>query len=248
MATYADQFSSSPYYALALQYANQRGINPQFFTTQIAQESGFNPGAQNGDATGIAQFVPSTALQYGIDPSNPDQSLYAASAYDSDLLQQCGGDYVCVAQNYGTLPKSGNYSTGQQAVYDAAIAANTGSGYKTSYWAELACSVGFSSQCNGTSQDETKMLAQQIGLQTDANGNPVMSGSQTKCGSLDLICGIKQSGANILGIVAGLILLVVGLVMLRTGDDITRVPSHVSYLAKKTFKLNGAEVAALAAT
>lgn len=241
----ADPFASSPYYTLAQQYANARGINPQFFVAQIGQESSFNPNAINGDAVGIAQFMPKTAEQFGIDPTDPNSSLYAAATFDSELLDQCGGDYICVAQNYGTLPKSGAMSSGQLDVYDAANNANAASGYNSGFWNTLACYAGFNSRCQvaATSPAQQKQLADMI-------ADP--SGSNVSCASSDLICNAKNwlsnSGANLLGIVAGLVLLVVGLTMLKTGDGISKVPGHVAGLAKKTFKLNGEEVAALAVT
>lgn len=90
-------YSSSPYYAQAVQAANNWGVPPSLFVQQIGAESGFNPSAYNSKsgATGIAQFLPSTAAQagYGIpsfDPTDPNASLDAAAHYDAALYQKTG--------------------------------------------------------------------------------------------------------------------------------------------------------------
>lgn len=117
--------------ALAAGDAAKHGVDPNFFTAQIGGESGFNPAARNPQpvhgehATGIAQFLPSTARQYGVDPLNPVSALDGAATYDADLLKRAGGDYVKAAQLYGTLPKSLDSLTApQQKVLAAAQLAN----------------------------------------------------------------------------------------------------------------------------
>lgn len=85
----------------AVQQAEAYGIPPSLFLWQIGQESSWNPSAQNGDAFGIAQFMPATAAQYGVDPTNPYSSLKGAAAYDAALYQQYGS-YQGMLQHYGT--------------------------------------------------------------------------------------------------------------------------------------------------
>ena len=92
--------------------AQQYGIDPSIFVAQIGQESGFNPNARNGKAVGIGQFMPGTAAQFGIDPTDPYASLRAAAQYDSQLLAKNGGDYIGMLQSYGTLGKTVGSSTG----------------------------------------------------------------------------------------------------------------------------------------
>jgi soluble lytic murein transglycosylase-like protein len=115
----------------AATYASQYGVDPVFYPLVINAESEFNPLARNptpvnGEhATGVAQFLPSTARQYGVDPLNVDQSLDGGARYYADLLQKHGGNYVAAAQSYGTLPKDlSNLNPKQQAVYDRARALN----------------------------------------------------------------------------------------------------------------------------
>lgn len=111
--------------------AQQAGIDPVFYRTLIGAESNWNPSAVNPipvdgqHATGIAQFLPSTARQQGVDPRNPQQSLKGGADYFATLLRQNGGDYVKAAQAYGTIPKnlSAIHTPGQRAVLQAGMAA-----------------------------------------------------------------------------------------------------------------------------
>ena len=99
-------WSYSPYYYTAINAAQQYHVPSELFVQQIGQESSFNPNAVNGSAIGIAQFMPSTAAQFGIDPTNPTQSLYAAAQYDAQLHSQYGS-WQSALQHYGTTA-SGN--------------------------------------------------------------------------------------------------------------------------------------------
>lgn len=79
------------YHALARQYAQQYGVDPNVFEAQIQQESGFNPNARSGaGAIGIAQFMPGTAAGYHINPSDPVAALRAAAQMDRDNLARYG--------------------------------------------------------------------------------------------------------------------------------------------------------------
>lgn len=97
------------------------GFSPRVFTAQMGTESSWNPLAvdpiavHGEHATGIAQFLPSTARQFDIDPLNPHQSLRAGAQYDAELLRASGGDYVKALQRYGTLPHDLSHLTKPQA-------------------------------------------------------------------------------------------------------------------------------------
>lgn len=113
---------------IAVQAATQFGIPPDLFVAQINQESGFNPSAFNpaSGASGIAQFIPSTASAFGIDPFDPQQSLTAAAQYDAQLYQQTGS-YVTALQRYGTLPGDLSLATpSQTALANLAQSADAG--------------------------------------------------------------------------------------------------------------------------
>jgi soluble lytic murein transglycosylase-like protein len=77
----------------ARQAAQRAGIDPDLFTRQIQQESGFNPNAGSpAGARGIAQIVPK--FHPGVDPNDPYASLdYAANLMKSNLGKY-GGDYA----------------------------------------------------------------------------------------------------------------------------------------------------------
>lgn len=89
-------------------YAGENGVNPMIMLWQIKEESGGNPAAQNkedakrtGDPSiGLSQFQPKTAAAYGIDPTDPDQSIKGQSLYMRDLLKMFNGDYKKALAGY----------------------------------------------------------------------------------------------------------------------------------------------------
>jgi soluble lytic murein transglycosylase-like protein len=84
--------------------AVEGGINPNYFVRQINQESGFNPRAYNSvsGASGIAQFIPSTAYSWGVDVWDPHSSLRGAVRY-MKYYQDTYGSYraALIAYNCG---------------------------------------------------------------------------------------------------------------------------------------------------
>lgn len=119
-------------YADAIQQAAQKyGIPADLLAGMIASESGFDPNAISSvGARGIAQFIPSTAQQYGVDVNNPTSSIFGAAHYLSDLYQQTGsyatalGDYVSGNPNYQFQPSSSYVKTGTLGLaqqYDAML-------------------------------------------------------------------------------------------------------------------------------
>jgi soluble lytic murein transglycosylase-like protein len=55
------------YQKAAERAARRYGLNPNVFKAMIRQESGFNPNARSPvGAQGIAQFMPATAREYGV--------------------------------------------------------------------------------------------------------------------------------------------------------------------------------------
>lgn len=62
--------------------ATKHGVPVHILTGLLEQESGFDPAARGTSGEiGIAQFMPGTAREYGIDPSDPAQSIDAAARY-----------------------------------------------------------------------------------------------------------------------------------------------------------------------
>ncbi|MEA2934501.1 MAG: hypothetical protein QOD74_1147 [Variibacter sp.] len=84
-----------------LDAAAQHGLPPGFFVRLIWQESRFNPTAvSRAGAQGVAQFMPATAAERGIDPLDPAQALPASAQFLSELRKQFGGNLGLAAAAY----------------------------------------------------------------------------------------------------------------------------------------------------
>lgn len=92
------------YSSLIQSAAAQYGVPPALLAWQLNQESGGSPTAYNAQsgAAGIAQFIPSTAAQFGINPYDPTQAIPAAAQYDAQLYKQTGS-WQGALTRYGTL-------------------------------------------------------------------------------------------------------------------------------------------------
>lgn len=83
------------YQSIARQDAARMGIEPELFVRQIQQESGFNPNAiSHAGAIGIAQFMPETAREWGVNPHDPISSLDGASRLMAHLSREFNGNYA----------------------------------------------------------------------------------------------------------------------------------------------------------
>jgi type IV secretory pathway VirB2 component (pilin) len=114
---------------IATQDAINAGIPPNVFLAQIQAESGFNPniGCNAAGACGIAQFIPATATQFGINPNDPVASLQAAAQYDAQLEAQTGSLIgALTAYSGGCTPASPCNAGYTQAFQLAAADANGG--------------------------------------------------------------------------------------------------------------------------
>lgn len=85
--------------------ARKYGVPEDVLVAMIAQESQFNPSALNAEsgAAGIAQFMPATAKELGIDPMNADQAIDASARYLKQLIDYFDGDIRkgVAAYNFG---------------------------------------------------------------------------------------------------------------------------------------------------
>ena|ERR1700744_4536289 len=129
----------------ATQEAEAAGIPTNLFLWQIGQESSWNPNAQNGNASGIAQFMPGTAAEYGVNTSDPYSSISGAAHYDADLFAQTGSWQSALTQ-YGTLAGVGSsVMAGFQNALGLGSSATTGSGaplgFNTSTNASVAATL-----------------------------------------------------------------------------------------------------------
>lgn len=85
--------------------ASRSGVDPEVLMRLINQESRGNPNAvSKAGARGLAQFMPATAAQYGVDTSNPYSSIDGAARYLADLQKQFKGDVVKAVAAYNAGP------------------------------------------------------------------------------------------------------------------------------------------------
>jgi hypothetical protein len=82
-----------------LEAAMKWGVPAPLMAAQIRAESNFDPAAVSpAGAAGIAQFMPATAVSYGLsDPFDPGQAIDAQAHLMSDLLRQFGSPALALA-------------------------------------------------------------------------------------------------------------------------------------------------------
>ena len=88
--------------------AVRHGVSAALLAAQLMAESNFNPSAVSpAGAQGIAQFMPATAVAYGLDdPFDPVAAIDAQARLMSDLLGQFGGlvELALAGYNAGPAP------------------------------------------------------------------------------------------------------------------------------------------------
>jgi hypothetical protein len=102
------------YRALASQIAAEEGIDPNLFLRLVNQESRFRPDAVSPKgAMGLAQLMPGTARDLGVDPSDPVQNLRGGARYLRQQLDAFGDPTLALAaynagpgnvRKYGGIP------------------------------------------------------------------------------------------------------------------------------------------------
>jgi hypothetical protein len=79
--------------AEAVRAAQAAGVDPDLFLRLIQQESKFNPNAVSPKgAIGLAQLMPATAAELGVDPNDPIQNLMGGARYLRDRIDEFNGD------------------------------------------------------------------------------------------------------------------------------------------------------------
>jgi hypothetical protein len=83
--------------------AKANGIDPDMYVAQIGQESGWDTTiVSKAGAKGLAQFMPATAAQFKIDPTDARASLEAGAKYMAQLKNRFGSeDLARQAYNWG---------------------------------------------------------------------------------------------------------------------------------------------------
>jgi soluble lytic murein transglycosylase-like protein len=102
------------YRALAAQIAEEEGVDPVLFMRLIEAESSFRPDVtSSAGAYGLAQLMPGTAAELGVDPSDPIQNLRGGARYFRQQLDRFGDPALALAaynagpgnvSRYGGIP------------------------------------------------------------------------------------------------------------------------------------------------
>jgi soluble lytic murein transglycosylase-like protein len=99
---------AQPYLGAIAEAEARYGLPHNLLARQLYQESRFRPEIIDGSLTssagaiGIAQFMPATAADFGIDPADAFASIDAAARYDRQLFDQFGSwDAALAAYNWG---------------------------------------------------------------------------------------------------------------------------------------------------
>ena len=103
------------YDAWITQSAAEHGVPANLLSSLLEVESGYNPDAKSGaGAVGIAQFMPSTAEEIGIDPMDPQQAIDGAAIYLRQKYDKYGDWHKALeAYNGG----DGNVGKGETMAY-----------------------------------------------------------------------------------------------------------------------------------
>lgn len=108
------------YAPMAAASATKYGVPPSIFKSLINSESSFDPYAYNASgASGIAQFMPSTAKGMNIDPFNPMQALDASAQYLSSNYKKYGNWQDAIAQYKGYSDLSKGHDVANSVLDDA---------------------------------------------------------------------------------------------------------------------------------
>jgi hypothetical protein len=104
--------------------ATRYGVDPRIFVAQIRAESGGREGVSSGaGARDIAQFIPSTARQYGVTLGDGriSDDLDGAARLMRDSLKKTGGDYRAALSIYNSGRPDGYKRFGETRAYVAKI-------------------------------------------------------------------------------------------------------------------------------
>jgi soluble lytic murein transglycosylase-like protein len=87
-----------PYIAMARQAARKHGVPEELFLRLVNQESRFNPKAKShAGAIGLAQLMPGTARELGVDPHDPKQNLDGGARYLMEQYKEFGSWRLALA-------------------------------------------------------------------------------------------------------------------------------------------------------
>jgi hypothetical protein len=96
---------ASDYDTLIQTAATRYGLDASLFKRMLVAESNLRPDLVNpkSGAAGIAQFMPGTAAELGVNPFVPEEAIPGAARYLRQNLDKFGGDYdkALAAYNWG---------------------------------------------------------------------------------------------------------------------------------------------------
>ncbi|EFH79591.1 lytic transglycosylase domain-containing protein [Ktedonobacter racemifer] len=102
---YQTNITKLQYVDVARQAAQDNGVRTDIYLNIIETESHFDPNAVSpAGAIGIAQLIPSTASDLGVDPHDPIASLKGGAKYLKQLLNHYGGNYQQAVAAYNAGP------------------------------------------------------------------------------------------------------------------------------------------------
>lgn len=94
-----------PFLAMLQRAADTANISPKLLAALVWQESRWNPRAVSPKgAVGLAQLMPGTARDLGVDPHDPAQNLMGGARYLRYLLNEFDGDVVKALAGYNAGP------------------------------------------------------------------------------------------------------------------------------------------------
>ncbi|WP_159804615.1 lytic transglycosylase domain-containing protein [Litoreibacter roseus] len=86
------------YLATAKAKARKYGIPEDLFLRLVQQESGWKPNARSHKgALGLAQLMPATARNLGVDPTDPEQNLEGGARYLKQMYREFGSWRLALA-------------------------------------------------------------------------------------------------------------------------------------------------------
>jgi hypothetical protein len=89
--------------------ARTEGVDENQFLALVYQESRFNPCAKSiAGATGLAQLMPATAAQLGVDENNIEDNLRGGARYYKEQLVRYGGNVSLALAAYNAGPDNVN--------------------------------------------------------------------------------------------------------------------------------------------
>lgn len=101
-----------PYQDLIVKVSDRYGLDPNMVASVLMQESGFKERARSpAGAMGIAQIMPGTARDLGVNPWNPREAILGAAKYLARGLQRYDGNIGLALAHYNAGP--GNVDKGR---------------------------------------------------------------------------------------------------------------------------------------